>query len=393
MSHDKNIVRDRTLILRVLVPGLHTSLNDKINAKKDGEDSSSSSAATSPGGQRMSADKILNLDGVTCMPSAKGSTLWHFRCDGLTLPARLVSFPCPIEVHKTHDHANYHKSADVGQMLIVYADKYAMEEAENEKGYNLDGFPSYYHSGLTPPMQRVVQRRYLSRFEERDTKPVPPPKSEISEVEKELQELMAKLSTGKGKQKRGGNASISGKEKVIEEVEDEIVEYEPWMGEGGVFTIDDAAKHHPEWWLSKSEIKEIDAAKKEARAVEEEKRRAEVEARAKEEAAAKKKQEEKAEKKKKKKDKKKKKQQAEQAIEDEVAAAASVGDGKKKGIPSIKNREPAVVDSGAGEIDEVTAAAMTINEGIEGGEEDLFFGTDGDDMFDFENEDISDLLT
>ena len=40
----------------------------------------------------------------------------------------------PVEVHKTHDHANYHKAADVGQMLIVYEDDYAMEEAENEMG-------------------------------------------------------------------------------------------------------------------------------------------------------------------------------------------------------------------------------------------------------------------
>ena len=41
------------------------------------------------------------------------------------------------------------------------------------------------------------------------------------------------------------------------------------------------------------------------------------------------------------------------------------------------------------EMDDVTAAAMTINEGLEG-DEDFLFG--GDDMFDFENEDISDLL-
>ena len=63
-------------------------------------------------------------------------------------------------------------------------------EAENEKGYKIEGFPSYYHSGLTPPMRRVVQRRYLSRFEERDTKPVPPPREEVAAVEKELKELL-----------------------------------------------------------------------------------------------------------------------------------------------------------------------------------------------------------
>lgn len=88
-SHDRNIVRDRTLVLRVLVPGLHTSLRDKINAKNNEDDKPGTPASTaaaassgmggSAGQQRMSADQLLNLDGVTCMPSKIGSTLWHFR--------------------------------------------------------------------------------------------------------------------------------------------------------------------------------------------------------------------------------------------------------------------------------------------------------------------------
>lgn len=371
------------------MPGLHTSLNDKINSKKEGEDSSASpygssaaSSSSSSNSQRMSADQLLNLDGVTCLPSSSGSTLWHFRCDGATYPARLVNLPCPMEVHKTHDHANYHKAADVGQMLIVYEDEYAMEEAENEKNYAIDGFPSYYHSGLTPPMRRVVQRRYLSRFEERDTKPVPPPKVDVAEVEKELQGLMTKLSSGKGKQKRTG-ASSSAKEKVIEVVEDEIVDYEPWMGQGGKFTVEDA-KMHPEWWLSKSEMKEIDLTKK---AAEEDFRRKEQEdaeaARVAEEERLKQ-EAKKAEKKRKKKEKKKQKQE-EEALAAEAEAAKT--DGKKKGIASKKNRDAPKAPA-AEEIDEVTEIAMKINEGIE--DEDLFFG--GDDMFDFDNEDISDLL-
>jgi len=262
-------------------------------------------------------------------------------------------------------------------MLIVYEDEYAMEEAENEKNYVIDGFPSYYHSGLTPPMRRVVQRRYLSRFEERDTKPVPPPKTEVAEVEKELQGLMTKLSSGK---KRTGSA----KEKVIEVVEDEIVDYEPWMGQGGKFTVEDA-KMHPEWWLSKSEMKEIDLTKK---AAEEDHRRKEQEAaevaRAAEEERLKQ-EAKKAEKKRKKKDKKKKQKQEEEALAAEAEAAKT--DSKKKGIASKKNRDAPKAPA-ADEIDEVTEIAMKINEGIE--DEDLFFG--GDDMFDFDNEDISDLL-
>ena len=100
-NSNKNIVRDRTLILRVLVPGLHTSLNDKINAKNgsdDGDNSGNNNAqsnllssaasalvqpnrpgSTTTSNNPMSADQIFNLDGVSCLPSKSGSTLWNFR--------------------------------------------------------------------------------------------------------------------------------------------------------------------------------------------------------------------------------------------------------------------------------------------------------------------------
>ena len=124
--------------------------------------------------------------------------------------------------------------------------------------------------------------------------------------------------------------------------------------------------------LTKAELKEIEAAK---RSVEEEKLRKEQEAleaaREKEE-QERKKQEAKAEKKKKKKDKKKKREE-----EAALAAAAAV-------VPDKKTPTE--------DMDEVTAAAMTINEGLEG-DEDFLFGVGGDDMFDFENEDITDLLS
>lgn len=366
---DQNIVRDRTLVLRVLVPGLHTSLNDKIHSKQEGEHSSSLSPAT------ISADQLLNLDGVTCSPASTGSTLWHFRCDGATYPARLMNLPCPVEVHKTFDHANYHKSADIGQVLIVYEDEYAMEEAENEKGYQVEGFPSYYHSGLTPPMRKVVQRRFLSRFEERDTKPAPPPQSVVTAVEKELQELIAKLSTSKGKpKKKGTSPATGGKVTEIKEVEDEIVDYEPWMGEGGIFTVDDA-KMHPECWLTKGELKELEASKKvrdEERRLKDQKAAALQEQKSREEQEERKKQEEKAEKKRRKKEKKLKKQK-----EEEAALA-----GQKKANAKLKTGTPEEIP-----VDDLTQVAMAINDGNEGIDEDMF-----EDMFNFEDDDISNLL-
>lgn len=128
---NQNIVRDRTLVLRILVPGLHTRLNDKINTLQEAN-SGSSTPVSGLGGahnNNKGADKILDLDGVSCLPSSSGSTLWHFRwvcvkvlflhksdsacvvililcplcimfiawtlcrCDGATYPARLVNLP------------------------------------------------------------------------------------------------------------------------------------------------------------------------------------------------------------------------------------------------------------------------------------------------------------
>lgn len=279
------------------------------------------------------------------------------RCDGATYPARLVNLPCPVEVHKTVDHAAYHKSADVGQMLLVYEDEYAMQEAEAEKP--VEGFPSYYHSGLTPPMKRVVKRRFLSRMEERDVKPIPPKRGEVRDVEAEIKKLIEKLSD---KKQPKAKSKPTPKDRIIEEIEEEIVDYEPWMGEGGTFTLEDA-KLHPEWWLSKSEIKEIEDAKQETMRKEREEQEAKLAAA---EAAA--------EKKAKKKEKKKKKKLEEEEAKQQAAAAAA----NNKNTTPLANNE---------EIDEVTAAAMTISQGIDN--EELLLD---DDMFDFENEDITDLF-
>ena len=178
--------------------------------------------------------------------------------------------------------------------------------------------------------------------------------------------LIEKLSADRGKAKsKKGASTTSGKDRIIEEVEEEIVDYEPWMGEGGTFTLEDA-KLHPEWWLTKSEIKEIEDAKQEKMRREREAleaQRAEMEAQA---AAA----EKKAKKHKKREEKKKK--------EEEELAALVASSGPKKGIPSNKSVEP---------MDEVTQAAMTISQGIDN--EELLLD---DDMFDFENEDITDLF-
>lgn len=245
-----------------------------------------------------------------------------------------------------------------------------MEEAEDEKGYKVDGFPSYYHSGLTPPMKHVVRRRFLSRFvEERERKPFPPPKSEVAKAEKEIQDLIAKFAAdkGKGKQTKSKKAtSSSGKEKVIEEVEEEIVDYEEWMGDGGrVFDIDDA-NMHPECWLTKDEIKEIeDAIKKEKQEREE---RAEQDA---------------------------KKAAEEAAIEEAAARAAEQKKKKKKDKKKKKKHEEEEVremDEGKREISAIDEVALTINQGdpLDDLDDDVDLGLG--DMFNFDDDD-GDFLT
>lgn len=85
--NDRLPIRDRTLILRVLVPGLEARLRDKM---KEMEERAETETTTTP---RASVDSnttsskeiCLDLDGVTCEPTAaRNRTLWNFHCDGAT---------------------------------------------------------------------------------------------------------------------------------------------------------------------------------------------------------------------------------------------------------------------------------------------------------------------
>jgi transcription initiation factor TFIID subunit 7 len=237
--NDRVPIRDRTLILRIEVPGLEARLRDKMKEveehQKEQQQQQSSQrsslqqqpatpgsagsragdAAGTPGtgggGSGGGKDRYLDLEGVACEPTpARNRTLWNFRCDGATYPARLVNLPCPVELHKTHDHAVYHKSVDVAQMLIVYEDEMALEEAEFTPP---EGFPSYYPSGITPPLRRVVEKRFAAR--EHGGRTIPP-RAAIADVEGELTGLMENLARdhgGKGPHDSKGGAKGSGQQR------------------------------------------------------------------------------------------------------------------------------------------------------------------------------------
>jgi transcription initiation factor TFIID subunit 7 len=239
--NDRLPIRDRTLILRILVPGLETRLRDKMKETAN---------------QATKKESVMDLEGVTCEPStARNNTLWSFHCDGATYPAKLVNLPCPVEVHKTLDHASFYKCSDVAQMLIVYEDEMALEEADERP---VEGYPSYYHSGLTPPMKKVVERRFAAR----EHSSVAPPRAVVQDVENVIIKLMEELANNeKTSNKRNKAPVLTTANKEFIEVEEEIVYYEPWMGEqsGGVeFEAGDPQYSlHPEVWLSAESIQKV----------------------------------------------------------------------------------------------------------------------------------------
>lgn len=244
--------------MRVLVPSLEARLRDKM---EEAEKIASAQLGTNNPADFLTKESLFDLDGIFCEPSHDGSTRWNFHCDGAQYPARLVNLPCPVELHKTHDHVMYFKSCDIAQLVVVYEDEMAMEEAENMPQYKSEDFPSYYHSGLTPPLKRVVERR----FEKRDHTPVPPPRTEVAEIEEELRIMIDRISdTAKTKGKNKTQTLSAATSKVIQEIEDELVDFEPWMDANGTqpngieFDVDDPkVAKNPALWLDATEIREI----------------------------------------------------------------------------------------------------------------------------------------
>ena len=321
----KKLNFERTLVLRIYDERLQARIREKMAAVEDesnketasklnqqqqqsrglsqhhfaqhrlGSSNSNSGGAGTGGTASSQESKLFDLPGVNIEPaiqygnsgltSTNDPTLWKFICDGATYPARLTNLPCPVELHKTHDHAMYYKCIDVGQMLIVYEDMTALEEAESMPGFKIDGFPGYYHSGLTPPTSRIVRKRFKERFESRVMggmmsagtsssgssssssthnrhRPQHPTYEEVQQVEQEIKKLMDSISSkdAAGKTKKNPKPVLN---KVLEEVDDVVVQYEPWMDDYGrqpdgieFDETDDIVRAHPELWLHPSEIKD-----------------------------------------------------------------------------------------------------------------------------------------
>ena len=269
--------------------------------------SSSSSRGGGGGGGGGPSSLAASLDGSSAVVVA-------------AYPARLVNLPTVVEVHKTfppppgssgrgtggsssssssssagaasHYHKSYVKAADVGQMIIVYKDDASMQCAE-KKLHKSAQFPGYYPSGLTPPAANIPRRF-------KDVRRPPYPPGEVSLVENYLLEVLrvhlgvsvggpdgpsggvlsAPLTAGGRKRRPGKGAGTRSMKHlgaaglVTTEVEDgaatsveeEVVDYEPWMDDFGRGRVgnelgvefnegEELAILHPEIWLTGKDVR------------------------------------------------------------------------------------------------------------------------------------------
>jgi hypothetical protein len=75
----------------------------------------------------------------------------------------LVDLPCVAETRKTADNVTLYKSADVGQMIIVYESVQKAKEITNRLKI-FDSVDSHeLTSGLTPPTFEITRRRFKKR--------------------------------------------------------------------------------------------------------------------------------------------------------------------------------------------------------------------------------------
>lgn len=89
--NDRAPIRDRTLVLRILVPRLDQRLREKMKEVEEAAAATNSNNGSSPnksssqggGGGNGPVESLLDLEGVSCEPTAdRNRTMWNFHCDG-----------------------------------------------------------------------------------------------------------------------------------------------------------------------------------------------------------------------------------------------------------------------------------------------------------------------
>lgn len=190
-----------------------------------------------------------------------------FTMEGKEYPALLSNLPTPVEVQKTFDQKTFIKSGDVGQMLHVFPTEQDFRTAKSKLCQNSSSvyippgstpspIDASLSSGLTPPTQSIVQRRYnLTRS---NKKTIPPPQ----DVAKVVEEI------GRGWKIR----TVDDRElEYIDTVEEDIVDFEEWMASddfphgitvslGGKKEWEENAwivLQHPESFYQKTDLKQM----------------------------------------------------------------------------------------------------------------------------------------
>lgn len=127
-------------------------------------------------------------------------------------PALLLSLPCPVETHKTFDNRILYKSGDISQVLVVYEKGTDVGEVVRGGLSTLDE-EHFYPNGLTPPTERIVDRKYVKT---RKTK------GEFTPFE--VREMCAKILL---QTEHLSNTNAPWRD-IVEEHE-EVVPFEEWM--------------------------------------------------------------------------------------------------------------------------------------------------------------------
>ena len=176
-------------------------------------------------------------------------------------PATLVDTPCVVELMQTHDHGDYFKCGDVGQMLIVHEseeeqdalDTTLAEHYARVKGTLPPGARFTYPSGLAPPNADIVEGNFAA-VHTRNAADFT--KAEVRATEDVLERSRRKDGGGKKRvvADGGGGGGKQKNEWCWREVQEEVVDFEPWMLQDKsdlnsgktVLSTDDLVKEHPE---------------------------------------------------------------------------------------------------------------------------------------------------
>lgn len=105
-------------------------------------------------------DNTDELSQIKVTPDNNGLTDHYiFEYDNEDYPALLMNNPTILETYKTFDSKVIIKNGEIGQILHVFENDEAREAMKKEIIYTDLG--SYFPSGITPPTQNIVKRRFL----------------------------------------------------------------------------------------------------------------------------------------------------------------------------------------------------------------------------------------